>query len=128
MQIELSYAELHTPIIVGGKNLNLKLDTVKLTGLKLLYDRAEKELLVTYNNVTAIVPSPTVIQMIPAGQGKPVAQETGLSESLLAQAEPPTQEQKEKQAAQAAIQKAAGLGKAQVSTPTSHVFEGVGKK
>src|ERR1017187_6539760 len=65
MLIPLSFAELHNPLFVAGTNMQLKLDPIKRTGLVLVYDRTEKELLVTYNGTLAIVPCSNVASMTP---------------------------------------------------------------
>ncbi len=70
MRIDLKFAELHSPLFLAGTNLQLKLDPTKRTGLKLVYDRAEKELLVTWNGETAIVPTTNVSSMTPADEPK----------------------------------------------------------
>jgi hypothetical protein len=62
-RIQLQFAELHTPLFLAGKNFGYKLST-KLAGLQLAYDRDEKELLVTYNDKTAIVPWSNVSAMV----------------------------------------------------------------
>lgn len=62
-QIGLKFAELHTALFHAGKNFGLKLDPLKVTGLNLVYDRAEKELLVTWSGQTAIVPINNVASM-----------------------------------------------------------------
>lgn len=58
--IEVGFAELHDAIFVGGKNLSAKLDTHRYPALQMVYDKPEKELLVTWNGVTANVPSTNI--------------------------------------------------------------------
>lgn len=101
MNIDLEFAELHNPLFLAGTNLQMKLDPTKRTGLKLIYDRAEKELLVSYNGKTAIVPASNVASMTPVSEApaKEPAKE--------AVAPPPTG--------------------AQASTPQDHVFARPGK-
>lgn len=101
MKLDLEFAELHNPLFLAGTNLQMKLDPTKRSGLTLVYDRAEKELLVTYNGKVAIVPASNVSSMTPHG--------------------PRT----------AGVTKVAGLpaglkATAQVSTPQSHVHAGPG--
>lgn len=98
MKINLEFAELHTPLFLGGRNFGLKLDNNKFSGLNLVYDQTEKELWITHNNKTAIVPTSNVVSMTP-GELKPV-------EEI---AKPVAAPQR-------------GVRSAQVSTPTSHVF------
>ncbi len=63
MKIDLKFAELHNALFLAGKNFGLKLDPTKLTGLKLEYDRAEKELLVYWADEVGIIPSSNVACM-----------------------------------------------------------------
>lgn len=107
--INLKYAETHTALFLAGTNLGLRLNIQPSTpghnrpgyraGLVLVYDRAEKELLVTYNGETAIVPTTNVVSMV-AGEVQEVKIEN-----------PPVP---------------AGKIEPQVSTPMSHVFAGPG--
>lgn len=66
--IKIKWAELHTPLFLAGTNLQTKLDPHKRHGLEMLYDRSEKELLITYDNgdkkETAIVPITNVASMV----------------------------------------------------------------
>ena len=61
----LKYASLHNPLFLGGTNLQDKLDISKRTGIQLVYDRKEKELLIKWNNEVAIIPYSNVASMIP---------------------------------------------------------------
>lgn len=61
MSVKIEFAELQTPLFLGGKNHQVKLQHG--SGLALEYDREEKELLVTYNKKTAIIPSSNVASM-----------------------------------------------------------------
>lgn len=65
MIIPIKFAELHTMIFVGGRSLGPKLAPAMKSGLKLVYDRTEKELLVTIDGETAIVPVGNLACMIP---------------------------------------------------------------
>lgn len=58
--IEVGFAELHKPVFVGGKNLTARLDTNQYKELKLFYDKKEKELVVTWNNVVGRIPSTNI--------------------------------------------------------------------
>jgi hypothetical protein len=63
--IELKYATLHNVLFLGGTNLQDKLDVSKRTGLRLVYDRKEGELLVEWAGETAIIPASNIASMIP---------------------------------------------------------------
>ncbi len=99
MAVELKFAELHNALFLGGKNFGLKLDPHKLSGLKLFYDRVEKELLVHWGDDIGIIPSSNVASMI---AGVP---------SVRPMAEHPI---------------VVGQRSAQVDSPQSHVFAGEG--
>lgn len=98
--ISMKFAELHTPLFLAKKNLGTRLDREKhgMHSLKLVYDRAEKELLVTWNDETAIIPTTNVVSMI---EGTPLAHLN-------------------------AVQAPKGKIEAQVATPQMHVFAGEG--
>jgi hypothetical protein len=100
MKLELEFAELHTPLFLGGKNFGLKLHSVKPGDPELIYDQSEKELHVTHNKKMAIIPISNVVSMTPS-QGpriEPVKKEFTAPKKI----------------------------KAQVSTPMDHVFAGEG--
>lgn len=99
--IDLKFVELHNPLFLGGKNFGTKLDPGKLAGLALKYDRAEKELLVSWCGKTGIIPSSGVACM-----------EAGLPDVKASQHTHPI---------------VAGIAaSAQVETPMSHVHAGYG--
>lgn len=100
--VEIGFAELHNALFLGGKNHGLKLDPHRYPTLKLVYDRAEKELIVSWNQETAIIPSSNVASMT---VGKP----------------------KDRKVIQSASPQIAEIGTAQVETPMSHVHAGPGK-
>ncbi len=62
--LQLEMAELHSNIFVAGKNLGPKLQPKMTTGLKINYDRKEKELHVEWNGKTALVPVTNIVSMI----------------------------------------------------------------
>lgn len=99
--IKVRFAELHAPLFHGGKNHGLKLTSKD--GLSLEYDKKEKELLVTYKNVVAHIPSTSV-----HSYEKASAKE---EELVFVPPKPVIQ----------------GKVKAQVSGPHDHVFQGEGK-
>lgn len=100
--IDIEFAELHNALFMCGVNLQLKLDPKKRPEMKLQYDRENKELLVTYKDRTAIVPTTNVSAMIPVHahdvEDPTVLKELGPSGKITAQ----------------------------VDTPMSHVFAGPG--
>lgn len=111
MRINLEFAELHTPLFLGGRNFGLKLDKVRFGGLVIIYDQTEKELWVTHNDKTAIIPTSNVVSMTP-DMGKKELEE---GPKPLAVPEEPRPRGRPK-------------FNSQVSTPTSHVFgEGPGR-
>lgn len=67
MKLELSFAELHNPLFLGGTNWGLKLQpNMGSKGkLELAYDRVEKELLIKANGKIAIIPTSNVASMTP---------------------------------------------------------------
>jgi hypothetical protein len=62
--MKLKYAELLVPLFLAGKNFNTKLEPLKYAGLELSYDRAEKELHVSWNGEKGIVPCTNVAVMV----------------------------------------------------------------
>lgn len=64
--MKIKFAELHAPLFHGGKNHGMKL---KAGGdLEMDYDRAEKELTVTYKGESTYVPSTSVQNYTPLVQ------------------------------------------------------------
>ncbi len=100
--LEIKFAQLHSPIMVGGTNLGDRLNPELKRGLTLKYDRTEKELLVFYNKQVAIVPSTNIGAMI---------------EDIKFEAKPVSDEVEE------ILRKGPS---AQVDSPMSHVFAGPG--
>lgn len=137
MKIELEFAELHNPLFLGGRNLQMKLDPSRLSGLTLCYDRDEKELLVGWGNKLAIVPSSNVASMVPKDwrTDDPIAKEAPIkTDPVPAQVKPDPK----KEAAnlvrgmtankQGVPLKAIPNKSAQVGGPSDHVFsDGPGK-
>lgn len=64
MQI-ITLAELHTGILLGGKNHKEKLHANTQTGLKLFYNPEEKQMYAMFNNEIAIIPETNISYMIP---------------------------------------------------------------
>ncbi len=110
MKIDLEFAELHSPLFLGGKNHQMKLTAGARTKLQLVYDRAEKELLVFWDEGQheAIVPVSNVSSMTPKRVDK-------------------VEPEVEPEVKPAPVSVASVARTAQVSTPQSHVFAGEGK-
>lgn len=106
MKINLSFAELHTGLFLAGKNFGTKLDVIKLTGLVIVYDRAEKELLIKWNGQIAIIPFASVASMTPSNKDDV---DFGNHTAAVSAAKP-------------VVAPTGKPIKAQVSTPTDHVF------
>jgi hypothetical protein len=140
MLIDIDFAELHTALFLNGTNLQMKLYTEGArkdnkgttihgrAGLTLRYDRAEKELLVTFNGVTAIIPSSNVASMtLPSKITAPILTHSQVAEKISNQIEA------QKQSVVAAEATVSRIGKlkqasAQVGNPASHVHaDGPGK-
>lgn len=68
-KVEVGYAALHNSLFLGGKNHQDKLDSFHNSGLKMVYDKVEKELIVTWTNPkgshVAHIPSTNVAYYIP---------------------------------------------------------------
>jgi len=105
MKMELEYAELHAPLFLGGVNLAAKLDPTKRVGMTLEYDRTEKELRIVLETPNGtketFLPSTSVLHYVPGTPKRP-----GGKPAVVAPAGPIV---------------------AQVSSPTDHVFAGLGK-
>lgn len=99
--IEVGFAELHNSLFLGGKNLGVKLDCHRHRDLKMLYDRVEKELVVTWAGKTGFIPSANVAYYIPGA----------------------AQDRKIEQAASPMVLNVSG---AQVESPMGHVHAGPG--
>ncbi len=102
-EVTLEYVELHSALFLSKKNLGLKLDPIKIPGLKLSYDRPNQEVLVEYGGKVAIVPFTNVVSMI---EGDPALKEEKLPEPQFTTAVP--------------------RSGAQVDSPQGHVFKGPG--
>lgn len=111
-QIAIKFAELHNPLFLGGTNHQTKLDPTKRLGLKLTYNRAEKELIVQFNDHVAILPSSNVASMT-------VENPKDVGVSVAAPAKPAPQ-------THVSHAMVAGIDRAQVSDPTRDVVFGQG--
>ncbi len=96
--MKVSFAELHNPLFLAGKNHGQKL--FAKSGMELNYSREDKELAVTYNGKTAYLPSTSVHSYEVSGPGPK-------------DEKPPIVH---------------GKIRAQVSTPQDHVFAADGGK
>ncbi len=109
MKVDLEFVELHSPLFMSdhkqlGKNFGTKIDHKKHPGMTLVYDRVEKELLVSHGGREAIIPLTNVVSMTPS-----ILKVLPLEQPKVADPE-----------------LARPRATAQVSTPTSHVFAGKG--
>ncbi len=125
--ISLEFAELHTPLFLGGKNFGLKLNSKLPSDPLLVYCRRADKLYVVHCNKLAIIPSSNVVTMTPVDAA------SFIQELTYAVAQQAVQEPAEPQKLDDQSNMKPALPKkqqsAQVSTPTSHVFgEGAGKK
>jgi hypothetical protein len=107
--ININIATLHNPFFLAGKNFGSQLDVSKRTGLKLSYDRAEKELLVEFNGSVAIIPSSNVASMTLENP-----KDVGITTTSTPKAAPITHTHHPM---------VAGIDRAQVSDPTRDVIK-----
>lgn len=100
-KVDVSFAELHGALFLGGKNFGLKLDPHRHAGLGLIYDQDLQELLVSYQDKVAHVPSSNVVSWT---EGK-------VEDRKITQMGHPI---------------VSGISGAQVETPMGHVHAGPG--
>jgi hypothetical protein len=104
----LKQVQLHTPLFLGRTNLSEKLDSQARSGLRLEYKKDEGLVYVTFNGETGLIPVSAVSCMIAEAEPQTIAR-TPINLNI------------NRPAIKTEIT-------AQVSTPTSHVFEpGQGK-
>ena len=101
-QLPVCFAEVKTALFIAGTNLKQKLDPFNNPGLGLVYDQAEKELVISWKNTTTIVPTSNVASMT-----------LGVA--------------KDRKVVQIVAPQTSGIMTAQVETPMSHVHAGPGK-
>lgn len=102
---KIVWAELHAPLFLAGSNLGMKLGEKGTKAPTLMeYDEKKRHLYVTYNSKTARIPETSVLSMVEAD-------------------EPDTLSKSHRDLAAVKLPSAQG---AQVSTPQSHVFAGLG--
>lgn len=116
MKLTLEFAELHTPLFLGGKNHGLKLMSKKVGDPLLVHDDKKDKLYVLHGGFLAIIPVSNVVSMTPKEPGDLIGELVAIEAEPVApqvQTKPTGTHQK--------------VQSAQVSTPTSHVFgEGPG--
>ncbi len=109
MKIELEFAQLQTPLFFKGINIGVKLPKADHRNTMILeWDTEKDKLYVWYKGSVAVIPMGNVASAVPKR-----AEDVGLVEPIIM---PPTP----KPAAPTLVK---GKIKAQVSTPTSHVFD-----
>jgi hypothetical protein len=102
MQTEVSFAKLHDDLFFNRKSFGKTLEPNIHGGLKMIYDDTARELLVTWQNKTAHIPS------------------TNIASYCVGEVE-------DRKIHQTSAPMVAGISSAQVETPFGHVFEGPGK-
>lgn len=103
--IEVGYAKFRDDLFINGKNFGKAIDKSdhRHTGVEMVYDREEKEMIVSWMGRTAHIPSTNVAVYCPG----------------------PAMDRRTQQIAHAMV---AGIsGAAQVETPFGHVHAGPGK-
>lgn len=107
MKINLKQAVLHTSVFIGG-NLGTNLQIKNRTGLRLVYNTEDKDVYVYFNKEVGIIPNANVASMVPVNPEDLENADPVVPTPVVAPVGPaPTRKLK-----------------AQVSTPTSHVFAG----
>ena len=101
MKIDIRFAHLHTPLFFGGKSFGDKLEHGKHEGLAMTYDTEEPWIRVFWKNREGLVPMSNVASLSPMEE-KPFAVDIEKPKAVT------------------------GPIKAQVSSPTDHVFAGMG--
>src|SRR5271166_5532583 len=99
--VEVTFAKLHDPLFFGGKSFGLRLEPNVCGGLKMAYDKDDKELIVQWQGQTAHIPSTNIASYC-----------TGPAVDRMIH--------------QVAAPQVANIGSAQVETPMSHVHAGPG--
>jgi len=99
---DVSFAKLHDDLFFGGKSFGKRLEQMTHGGLKMVYDREEKELVVSWNGQSARIPSTNIVSYS-------------------------TDPGKDRKIVQTASPQVAGISSAQVETPFGHVHAGPGK-
>lgn len=104
--LKLEFVELHSAVFIAGTNLGPKLNPVQRTGLVLEFCREHKELHVTWNGKTAIIPRENVACMLEAKKSTTSKKSQAIQEPEVIVPQGPI--------------------KAQYDTPMAHVFAGPG--
>lgn len=108
--IDLQFVQLKGPLFFCGINFGEKIE-IKKRPIKLLYNRSKKELLIFFKDKYSIIPMGNISHMTPTQNGVLLPAIPAMAESHVAKAEP------------IPVMRGPGRPKAQVSTPTSHVFD-----
>ncbi len=122
--MKVEFAELHSPLFHGGKNHGLKL---KAGGdLELDYDRAERELRITYKGQHTYAPSTSIQNYTPLEQSAPgLTLEQSLAGSNLSPLQKSEHGNKLNPGTSHAMD-SRKIKSAQVSGPHDHAFQGEG--
>lgn len=100
-KVDVTFCKLHDDLFFGGKSFGKRLEPSHQSGLKMVYDKEEKELIVSWNGRTANIPSTNIV-----------------SYSI--------DKAEDRMLKQVATPQVAGISSAQVHTPMSHVQAGPG--
>lgn len=99
-KIDIKFAHLHNPLFFAGRTWGDKLNLSAVAGLRMQYDRTEKELIVGFDNQECIVPVTNIQSM-----------QEGIPDKRPQQIHHPMVQ---------------GIASAQVETPYGHVHAGPG--
>lgn len=128
--LKIKRAHLHNTIFVGGRNLSTRLDAKP--DLEIEYDRTHKELHVTYQKETMIVPNTNISGMVSFPVEDELTKEDTVKLNKVLDGYEPVYLPQDDVAYVNANRKMAGLPPlpikttAQVSSPQEHVFKGPG--
>jgi len=100
-RVDVTFAKLHDDLFFGGKSFGKRLELTNNGGLRMLYDKEDKELIVSWNGKTAHIPSTNIVSYS-------------------------TDPSEDRKIVQMASPQVLGIGSAQVETPMSHVHSGHG--
>ena len=109
MRTELKFVELHTPLFLAGTNFGLKLQTATRL-IQMVYDSDVEDVYIVFKDEVAIVPKSNVASMTPKDSKTFLKDHTFDKMEVM-------------QEIKTTVPRSPGRPKAQVSTPTSHVFE-----
>jgi hypothetical protein len=115
LRITLKFAELQTPLFLEGVNHGVKLNQIKHP-LKLLWDFELDKLIVGFKNAVALIPAANVASVTPVDASQFLEQDSKVEVRSVISPDPVIKTMVKR-----------GRPSAQVSSPTSHVFEGENK-